>query len=152
MSLISKQKASIIFEGGSYETNIAGQVVSFPSIQLYAVLITVTQAKKIIRTEIQGKDGTVKEYIGMDDYQIEIVGTITAAADSTPDTDVIDLKKMLDAPVPIGVVCTWLQNLGITDVVIESYNIPQDAGGQSYQTFTINCTSHIPTELRIRNA
>lgn len=149
--IITKKPASITFEGGSYETNIAGQVVTFPSIQLYAALVSVTQAKKIIKTEIQGRDGTVKEYIGMDDYQIEIVGTITAKADATPDQDVIDLKKMLDAPVPIGIVCTWLQNLGITDVVIESYTLPQDAGGQAYQTFTINCTSDIPTELRIKN-
>lgn len=152
MSIFKTAKEAIKFEGGSYETNIAGQVVTFPSILLYAALISVTQAKKIIESEIQGRDGTVKEYIGMDDYQIEIVGTITADNGSTPDVDVIDLKRMLDAPVSIDVVCPWLQNLGITNVIVVGYSLPQDAGGAAYQTFSINCKSDFPVELRISNA
>jgi len=151
MSVFKSAKVAITFEGGSYETNIAGQVVSFPSIKLYAALITVTQAKKIVETEIQGRNGTVKEYIGLSDYDVQIDGTITAASGSTPDTDVIDLKKMLDAPVPIDVVCPWLQNLGITNLVVMSYELPQDAGGEAYQTFSINCKSDTPIELRISN-
>ncbi|WP_368732377.1 DUF6046 domain-containing protein, partial [Chitinophaga agrisoli] len=38
-----------------------------PSIPLQTVLVTVAQSKKIIVTDIQGRDGTVKEYNGMGD-------------------------------------------------------------------------------------
>jgi nucleoside-diphosphate-sugar epimerase len=35
-------------------------------------LLKVTQDKNIITTKIMGKDGTIKEYIGLDDYKIQI--------------------------------------------------------------------------------
>jgi hypothetical protein len=56
---------------------------------------------------------------------------------------------MLDAPIKIDVVCPYLQTLGIYSLVVESYELPQFEGGISYQNFTIQFSSDIPTELRI---
>lgn len=116
-----------------------------------AVLLTVNQAKKIVKTEIQGRDGTVKEYIGMGDYEISINGVITGGNGHYPIDEVARLKQMLDAPVPIPVVSTYLNNLGINLLVVESYELAQVAGGYSYQTFSITCTSDVPQELRLTN-
>jgi hypothetical protein len=151
MSIFKNALTAIRFEGGSYETNIAGQVVTFPPIELKTALISVAQAKKIIRTEIQGRDGTVKEYIGMDDYSVNVSGVLTGTATIRPVDDVLNLKKMLDAPIAIDVVCKHLQDLGIHQLIVESYELPQDAGGEMYQSFNINFISEQPTELRISN-
>jgi len=41
---------------------------------LETVLITVVQSKNIIKTPIQGRNGTIKEYIGEGDYMLRING------------------------------------------------------------------------------
>ena len=85
--------SDITFLSSEYTDN-QGRLISTPKITYDAVLLTVSQAKKIIRTEIQGRDGTVKEYIGMDDYQVVVNGIITGTNGVHPVSDVADLKKI----------------------------------------------------------
>lgn len=141
--------ANIEFLSETYETNIKGVFKTTPDLRYEAILLTVGQAKKIIKTEIQGRDGTVKEYIGMDDYQVTINGIITGPNGHYPADEVIDLKKVLDAPIAIPVACTYLNNLGINSIIIEGYELAQVEGGYSYQTFSINAVSDIAQELQI---
>lgn len=144
---------NITFNAGSYTDYTTGRPRSFAAIALETVLLTVSQAKKIVRTEIQGKDGTVKEYIGMDDYHIAINAIITTQPRQVnghyPANEVAAVKQMLDAPVPIGVTCDYLQRLGIYSVVVTDYSIPQKAGRYSQQDITINCISDAPVQLQI---
>ena len=58
-------------------TDSYGKVTSFQTITFDAVIMTVNQQKNIVTTQIQGRDGTVKEEIGMGDYTITINGIIT---------------------------------------------------------------------------
>lgn len=142
---------NIEFSSGQYETNTKGVFKQFGPMRFEAVLITVSQAKKIIKTDIQGRNGTVKEYIGDDDYAITINGIITGANGQYPIDDVSRLKKILDAPIAIGVSSRFLQNLGIISLVVEEYEISQKEGGYSYQTFSISCISDVPQELKVIN-
>lgn len=143
--------ACIEIEAAEYETSTPGVFNQFGPMRMAAVLITVSQAKRIIKTEIQGRNGTVKEYIGDDDYAVTINGIITGVNGHYPIEDVKSLKKILDAPVAIGIASTFLQNLGIKSVVVESYDIEQKEGGYSYQTFSISCISDVPQELQLSN-
>jgi hypothetical protein len=111
------------------------------------VLITVSQSIKVVKTEIQGRNGTVKEYIGASDAQITINGIITGRNGVYPRNEVVRLKKWLDAPVSKKVVSWWLNNLGVHYLVVESYEIPQVEGGYSYQTFKISAVADAPVEL-----
>lgn len=130
-------------------TDTQGRTIRTNGVIYEAVLITVTQAKKIIRTEIQGRDGTVPEYIGLDDYKVQINGIITGANGVRPVDEISALKKMLDAPVAIDVACDYLQSLGIQSLIVDSYEMGQDQGGYSYQTFSIACSSFVPVQLRL---
>jgi len=143
-------KAAIKFLSNSY-TYPNGKTVSFNDIEFKTVLMTASQAKKIIKTEIQGADGACYEYIGMDNYYVGITGKITGDVGSYPLDKVLELKKMLETPVVIDVVSDWLQNLGIYQLVIESHELPQMAGGISYQDFSLSCSAYTPVELRISN-
>ena len=118
------------------------------NIELNTVLITIDQPIRIVKTEIQGRDGTVKEYIGKDDAKITINGMITGKNGVYPHQDVYYLKTWLDAPISKGVTAWWLNDLGISQVVVESYNLPQMEGGISYQMFTINAISDTPIQLK----
>lgn len=130
-------------------TDNSGRTITTPGVVYDAVLITVSQAKKIIRTEIQGRDGTVNEYIGMDDYQVTVNGIITGANGVHPADDIATLRQVLTAPVAIDVACAYLQNLGIQSLVTMDYTFEQQAGGYSYQTFSITFVSEVPQQLRI---
>jgi hypothetical protein len=116
---------------------------------LETVLITVQQPIRVIKTEIQGRNGTVKEYIGADDAKITINGIITGFNGVYPKDEVARLKRWLDAPVSKDIVAWWLGNLGVNKIVVENYSIPQVQGGYSYQMFSIDAISDLPVELRI---
>jgi hypothetical protein len=131
-------------------TDNKGIVHSFNPMTFYALLFNVTRANKIVRTEIQGRDGTVKEYIGKDDYKVLINGVITGPNGHYPIDEVNQLKKILDAPIPLIVTSWYLQNLDIDMLVIDDYELNQEA--YSYQQFSINTSSDEPVELKISNA
>lgn len=150
--------------GCQYTDNITNQVVNLPNDQfrgigaqansayylnLESIIIQINQSQRVIKTEIQGRNGTVKEYIGADDMQITVNGIITGQNGVYPKESVNRLKKWLDAPVAKGVTAWWLNDLGVNNIVIESYSIPQTRGGYSYQVFSFNAVSDTPVELRI---
>lgn len=139
----------ITFESVTYKDFVSGKTITTQKQTYITVLINVSQAKKIIKTEIQGRNGTVKEYIGMDDYGITINGIIAGPNGSYPKAIMLQLKKIIDAPVPIPVTSTYLNNLGIFNIVVESYSFDQEPGGYSKQNFTISAISDLPVELQI---
>jgi len=145
-SLGTPVQSNIIFQKGEY-TLFDGTVQTWETMRFDAVLISVSQAKKIVKTEIAGRNGTVKEYIGLDDYAIQITGVITAENGRHPAGEIEALKRLLDAPISIAVSSQYLQNLGVFNIDVESYELGQQPGGFSYQNFTINATSSNPAEL-----
>lgn len=147
-SLNTPVYSNVFFPEGQYTDNF-NVLKNWPQQQYEAVLMRVSQAKKIVYTEIAGRDGTVKEYIGMDDYVIDMQGIITGSNGRYPIEAVRNLKQMLNAPIPLRVVSTWLQNLDIDNVVVQDFEFPQAEGGQSYQIFSIVFRSDMPQELLI---
>lgn len=113
------------------------------------VLLTVSQSKKIITTEIQGRDGTVKEYIGLDDFQIQITGRLNGSYNVNPKELTRQLKIILSAGQPLEITSWYLQNLDITDIVVKDFNFGQTEGEYSTQYFTINALSDKRFEAKI---
>lgn len=133
---------------GSYTDN-SGRTITFPRLDFETVLISVVLPRNIVKTVIQGRDGTVKEYIGESDAQISITGVICGLNGHYPIDEVNQLKQVIKAPIAIDVVSTYLQNLDIHSIVFEDREIAQDEGGYSYQRFSLNASSDVPQELRI---
>jgi hypothetical protein len=149
---------NIEFLPGSYETNTKGIINSFGSntdgperLRYEAVLILVRQNKNIVRTQIQGRDGAVKEYIGMDDYNVTVNGIITGKNGQRPIDQIMALKRMLDAPIAIKVASSYLRMLGIQYLVLQSYELGENPGGYSYQTFSLEFLTDVPQELHLLN-
>lgn len=138
----------LTLQGGTYTTQ-SGQKISFEDVVLQTVLVNVSQPKRIITTEIQGRDGTVKEYIGMDDYQVTINGIITGPNGHFPIDEVNALHQICKAPIPIVVISRYLHNLDIFNLVIKDFSYEQQPGAYSLQAFTIDCMSDVPVELQI---
>lgn len=149
MSLINKSISPLTFKAGSYRVAGSSQTVSFKDVTLDTNLITLTKVKKLVRGEVAAKDGEVIEYMGQAPSEINIIGTLTAANGQRPEQAVIDLAKVLDAPIAIDVVNEHLNQLGVHSIEVLMATLPQEPGGLSYQTFDISAISEIKTELRI---
>lgn len=167
------------FNGGNFEErNESGEIstVSFPDdngvkgvgLVIPNMIIEVNQTKNIITTPIQGREGTVKEFISRGDYLITLSGIITGKMDQEtglirdignvyPQDDVTKLITICEVPDSLSVTSTFLSmflksedpNIDQPDprVVITNYNIPQQIGVRNFQTFTINMLSDIPISL-----
>lgn len=140
--------SNIIFNAG-HIFNDAGIEDYWDDFRIDDCLIQVTQNKKILETEIQGRDGTVKEYIGMGDFQVNVVGRLNGAYKVNPKDKTRILKTILSAPQPLAITNWWLQNLDITDVVITGFDFGQTEGEYSTQYFTFSAVSDRQIEARI---
>lgn len=112
------------------------------------VVFTIQQSKNIVKTAIQGRSGTIKEYIGNGDYQINIKGVICGDNGVYPYDDVANLQQYMDAPASLPIVSQFLQQFGIYEVVIESFTLGQREGFYSTQLFEISAVSDSPVILK----
>lgn len=141
--------ANIEFSGGSY-VDQNGVTINFPTIKFETVLLTIDLPKVIIKTPIQGRNGTVKEYIADDDYQINIKGVIPGRNNQYPYDDVLTLRKMMGSPYPLKVRSRFLQMFDIDNIVISTVSLPQTEGGYGQQLFNINALSDTEVSLDIK--
>lgn len=117
-----------------------------------ATLIDFSQAKVIEKTRIAGRNGTVKEYIGMDDWSIRLRGIIiNEEKDEAPKVAIKMLKNLKNCPVAIPILndmCTWLD---IGNVVVEDIDFPSLEGYPGAQPYTMNLSSDEIFELKYKN-
>ena len=119
-------------------------------IQLFSVLVDVTGSKNIVKTEIQGRKGTVKEYINEGDHQVVIRGMLVSDnADEFPRKDLITLLKLCKLNESIEVVSELLGLFGIQNLVIENYKMPDRAGFQNVQLFELDCVENIDISFEV---
>jgi len=133
---------------GSYVDN-NGKTISYNQIKIDTVLFDVRQSKNLVFTPIQGSNTTVKEYISDQDYQINIIGVLSAPNGQFPFQDMADLIKVLKAPIPLSINSWYLQLFNIYNIVITDYDMNMRAGYYSQQAFSISCVSDEPVELKI---
>tara|TARA_R110000796_G_scaffold73842_5_gene165892 strand:- start:6525 stop:7160 length:636 start_codon:yes stop_codon:yes gene_type:complete len=152
--------ANLIFIPGEYKDK-TGEVIQYGQILkndeekenfvINTVLIDVSQQKQIIKTNIQGVSGTVKEYISKGDYQITIRGVLVSESSVLYPTDQVQqLKEYAEAEVSIGVASRFLDDIfDVQNIVIEDFNFPQVEGNQNQQFFEISAISDEPIELTV---
>jgi hypothetical protein len=126
-----------------------GKKITLDTIHFGVALCDINQSKNIITTSIQGRNGTIKEYISDGDYTINIKGVITSAAqDYYPEQNVKRLKDFCDAPTPISIASQYINMFGIKDIVIKDYSFAQVEGMRNVQPFELNCLSETPFEIK----
>lgn len=121
-------------------------------------LITLNLPKNIVTTALQGRNGTIKEYIADDDYQI----TLDAATDSYlgnedkdirfayPVEQITELVKLLQLPVELAVTSDFLKMFDISSVVVKEYGLTQETH-MNRQSIQIQLLSDKPYEIKLKN-
>lgn len=137
---------SVEFEAGSYE-KLDGTVIEYQSVLLTNVLVSISLAKNIVKTSTEGREGTIKEYTSSGDYQIAISGIITGSQRVFPVNEVSALNDILNVPDKVAVINSSMNLLGIDNIVITNFTLPQETGRYSQQKFSITAISDKEIDL-----
>jgi len=140
--------SNLIFEAGSYSDR--GQIVNFEGLRMDMVLMTVNQQKNIIKTQVQGRRGSVKEYISDGDFIINVKAAIVNPnSEKYPADDVRKLRDILRAPVALRFTSEYIDRFGSFDLVVDSYDFPQSQGFRNVQAVNINLISDNTIEIKL---
>ncbi len=117
-----------------------------------ASIVEINRAKIIQRTQIAGRNGSVKELISDDDFDIRIRGLIVNEdSDAPPEEGVRWFMETVNVPQAIQVECELFDWLGIDEVVIRDYSLFQLEGYQHVMAYTLNLWSDEPIEVKLRD-
>lgn len=132
---------------------LKGQTFAVSGMKLICCVVDISNTRNIVKTTIQGRNGTVKEFINNGDYIVNIKGILgndvfglaengyQKANNKYPTEAVRNLHEICKIPATIPVVHPLLYELGIYDLVIESFSFPATPGKENIQTFELNCVS-----------
>lgn len=118
------------------------------SVLMDMVLVDVGQARRIVETFVEGRPGSIKEYIADGDFEFTIRGALVSQdAHSYPREEVSTLIALLKLPEAVEVISPYVQLFGVYDLVVFDYRFPQQEGFQNMQLFEITAKSDLPIEL-----
>ncbi|MEZ0611972.1 DUF6046 domain-containing protein [Fibrella sp. WM1] len=113
--------------------------------------ISIRASKTIIKRQVNSstnRAGTVKEQWSVDDYQISVSGLFQGEEDTYPEEDVERLDRHLRLGQPLYILSEILAPLGITQLVVESWEFPFTPGVENQQ-YTFSGSSDSDIELLI---
>jgi hypothetical protein len=117
-------------------------------LNIQTVLFEVDQQRNIVTTTVQGRNGTVKEYISDGDYAVSLRGLLVDPDPYTyPAQQMQGLMDRLRLPQSLVAVSGFLQLFQIYNLVITGYRFFQIEGFQNVQAFELQCISDTPVEL-----
>jgi hypothetical protein len=124
----------------------------YPTVNLVmqTVILEVNMTRNIVKTVIQGRNGTIKEYISDGDYMITVRGAIVAKTNVYPKFDVAQLVNYCQIQDSITVKCSFLNDFHIQSLVIDSYNIAQKVGYRNMVPFELNCSSDTDLGIQLK--
>jgi hypothetical protein len=125
-------------------------------------VMTVSQEKNIISTALQGRSGTIKEYISDGDYQIEVSAAVQPNADGNdndsekfsvppdryPMEELRELMILFRESESLEVSSGFLDLFGVESVVVKSYEFTQETH-QNRQSFRLTLLSDAPYEIKL---
>lgn len=127
------------------------------------VVISVTQERNIVTTPLQGRDGTIKEFISNGDYAINVDAGVMSIENSSdnedkevsfeipknkyPEAELRKLKEILLAKQSIVVQSVFLDVFGIKTAVVKSFNLTQETHSNR-QSIQISMLSDEPYEIK----
>lgn len=131
-----------------FKADIYGREFFMPvvldGILLPFAVVGIKLRKNIVKTSLVERDGTVKEIISSDDYEISIKGiTIYPDGDVFPEDDITALKKLYDNNQAVVLQCAMTDIFIPKDdsVIIQDLTFPPVSGTEHARPYEMNLLS-----------
>lgn len=146
-------------KAGEY-TDLEGNIIQFEGIRIDNIMFDVTQERNIVRTQISGRNGTIKQFISDGDLVINCNGELTGRTVQenngfslswlvgAPEEEVRKLKAITSVPREIEVISEFLDFFNVTTVVISQPSFSQKEGSREGILFQMQMYSDTPIELK----
>jgi hypothetical protein len=126
------------------------------------VLMNIQQKKNIVRTQIAGSDGRVKQYINLDDYEVSFTGRILGydgyddqggewMPGERPEEAIRAFVNFMEAPAVLAIGQDLLEIVKITRGVIGDFKLAQEIGRLDNQSFSFKLYSDNPFKIIIQD-
>jgi hypothetical protein len=136
------------FPEGKY-VDLNGNVINYPNVFINTVVFEVNRTKRIIETNIQGRDNSVFEYIGNSNYEVTCNGILSVKDNVFPLEASRALQKIFDVPQQIEIVSAFLNEVfEIFNVVIRSHRISQEAGKRNSIPFSFVASQDVDLDVK----
>lgn len=117
---------------------------------LDAPLIDITLAKDVVKTKMQGRDGTVKEFMQLNDYVINIRGIFASFNSFDPPYEEIEaLNNLHRLPVALDVESKLLNKLGINSLVTTTLKFVPTPRFENIKAYRLTCVSDEAVQLTL---
>ncbi|HOW83590.1 MAG TPA: DUF6046 domain-containing protein [Spirochaetota bacterium] len=129
---------------------VSGGIIPQPAVSPLAIngfvfpiepLVDVRGGKNIVKTTVPGLDGTVKEFLGFDDYVIMVNVIIEGATRSDVLAQLEAVIKIWKIEESLVILCPKTAEYGIDRVVFESFDHPETEGMPSTERLTLRFVS-----------
>lgn len=143
--------------GGRYQSE--GKFVEYPGLVFPAATVVEFRArKKIVKTDITGRKGSIKELISDGDWDITIRSIVTEGSvngwsldsDNYPYNDIELIRAIYDVGAELQVVGDIFTTLGIENIVMEEIELPKMQEYPNVQPVIIKCSSESAVELVVK--
>lgn len=117
---------------------------------LDAAIVQISLPRNIVTTAIQGRNGTVKEYISNGDYQLNVSGVLARRGMGYPKDLVAQMRGFMETDTTIPVTSELLNLLGVYEIVVTDWNLPVNPH-INCAAYTFTAISDQPIELKIES-
>lgn len=115
-----------------------------------APMISVNKANIIVKTNVQGRSGSVKEFITESDYSITVRGIlVNHNAEDLPYDRINRLNRFAKITQALQVESRLLNALDIHNLVIDRVQYSDNGNYSNVQPYQLSCTSDLPIELTL---
>lgn len=117
------------------------------SVFLSEILVTVSRGKTIVMTPVQGRRGTVKEYITTEDFAINVQGLLVGQEGEFPEEALRQLRFVCDAQEPVTITSDYIRMFGVFKVVVKNERFPRLPGYENLQPFEFDLIEDTAIDL-----
>lgn len=137
------------YTGKYYETDLSlGLTEAADDITIKSAVCKVTLTKQIVETAITGRDGTVKELISANDFEVEATVTLINTADEYPAEAMRTLSDLARKSSAVYVDSEFLRLFDIDRAVVKEMTLDQSTEGNT-QEVKLTLTSDEDYEVEV---
>jgi hypothetical protein len=122
-------------------------------LKIGVALISASQEKNIVKTQVIGREGTVNTYVNKGNWNITIKGVVVnPLANKRPSEDLRKLDTFAGYATQLTVISNFLLDLDVKTIIIENVSYEQREGMRNVYDYTLTCFSEIPFVIQSNNA